>query len=146
MAVLHRKNLDEIAQTEAANAEQLSSAIASSEELLVSLGRKIPEEGQFSNRTRLRPAIVPRTWGEILAEATATVPENVEFTSLLTQEEIDSILDKHSGIGSELGWLTSLDRYDLALSVATGVIAGVVDVLLVGVPAHAGFMGSPKAK
>jgi len=56
------------------------------------------------------------------------------------------VIKRHGAIGKELDWFSSFDRYDLALSVATGVIAGVVDVLLVGVPAHPGFMGSSKSE
>ncbi|MHB1609858.1 MAG: hypothetical protein ACYCXX_14745 [Acidiferrobacter thiooxydans] len=146
VATLHKEQMEGIAQTEATNSVKASTTIDSSEQLLLSLGYKLPEHDHSSNRTALRPVVLARTWDDILAEAKAATPEYFDFSSLLTRSEIDLVLKKHSAIGSELDWFNSFDRYDLALSVATGVIAGVVDVLLVGVPAHAGLMGSPKAK
>jgi len=146
VAALHKQKMDDIAYAEDANSTKSSAAIASSEELLLSLGYTLPEHPIQCKDMKLQPVVLAKTWDKILAEAKESTPEHVDFSTLLTKGEIDTVLKKHKAIGSELDWFSSLDRYDLALSVATGVIAGVVDVLLVGVPAHAGFMGSPKSE
>lgn len=146
VAALHKQQMDDIAHTEVANFTKSSATIDTSEELLLSLGYTLPEYKNPSNNMKFQPVILAKTWDEILAEAKESTPENVDFGTLLTQNEIDAVLKQHASIGSELNWFSSLDRYDFALSVATGVIAGVVDVLLVGVPAHPGFMGSAKSE
>lgn len=147
VAALHESQLKEVAQTQATNAEHLSEAIDSSERLLTSLGRDLPTPPPaLASTPSLRSVVVARTWEDILAEAEAATPKHLDFNQLLTQDEIDAVLKRHDAIGGELSWFGSLDRYDLAISVAAGVIAGVIDVLLVQVPAHPGFMGSPNDK
>lgn len=146
VAVLHKQKMDAIELTESTNSQRLSAAIESSEKLLLSLGLDIPVQGQPSTNLKPQSILLANTWDDILAEAKESTPENIDFSTLLSQSEIDTVLKKHKAIGGELDWFTSLDRYDLALAVATGVIAGVIDVLLVGVPAHPGFMGAPKSE
>lgn len=148
VAAHHRQLLRDIARREAEQDRKLTDASNSSEELLSSLGYALPElPKQKTNKPMgLRSAISVGSWEEILADAKKSTPEYVDFNSLLTQSEIDTVLKKSDSIGSELSWFSSLDRFDLALSVATGVMAGVTDVLLVGVPAHPGFLGSQRAE
>ncbi len=81
-------------------------------------------------------------WAEVLAEAEAAIPGVVDVCDLLTPEEIQVVLGHHAGIGKELEWVSSLDRYDWALSIAAGVLAGIVDIVLVQIPAHPGFLGA----
>ncbi|MBA4381847.1 MAG: hypothetical protein C0406_04705 [Sideroxydans sp.] len=142
VAALHKRQLGDIARIELANVKNLSVPIASSEALLLSLGYTLPEGIEPSESHELYPVDTARKWDEILVEAKNSTPEHVDFNMLLTQEEIDAVLSKHRAIGRELDWFESFDRYDFALCIAAGIVAGVVDVLLVGVPQHAGFLGS----
>lgn len=146
VAIYHKRKMDDIALTVLANSENLEASISSSEALLLSLGYALPDSAEPSESYGLMPVVVPKTWDEILLEAKNSTPELVDFNMLLTQEEIGAVLDRHKAIGSELDWFESFDRYDFALCIAAGVVAGVVDVILVGVPQHAGFMGSPPSK
>lgn len=148
VAAHHQKILNSISRREAEQNQKLTDSIDSSEELLSSLGYALPEhpKSQPSQSKELPPVISAKRWDEILAEAKKSTPEHIDFNSLLTQSEIDAVLKKHVSIGSELNWFSSLDRFDFALSVATGVFAGIIDVLLVGVPAHPGFLGSQRSE
>jgi len=148
ISVYHQQLLDNFTESQDEQTEKLSAAIDSSEELLLSLGYELPEKPSLKpdDSTKIRPVIPAKNWDDILAEAKQSTPEHVDFNSLLTQNEIDAVLIKHASIGSELNWFSSLDRYDFALSVATGVMAGLIDVLLVGIPAHPGFLGSQKSE
>ncbi len=86
--------------------------------------------------------IIPaRSWNELVEEAKTMTPENVSFDELLSEPEIKAVLQRHDSIGKELSWFESLDRFDLTLAVSAGAIAGLMDVLLVKVPAHPGFIG-----
>lgn len=144
VAIHHRQLLDDISNDVEAQNQGLSNPINGSEEMLQSLGYSLPEAGQ-SVETLPDSERLPltKTWNDILAAAEASTPEHVDFDMLLTQEEISGVLEKHASIGSDLSWFSSLDRFDIAISVASGVIAGVIDVLLVGIPAHVKFGGSP---
>jgi hypothetical protein len=144
VSLLHKQLLDEISDSQVNQIRSLSNAIYSSEELLSSLGYPLPDNSSLISRTPVKvKAVVPvKSWDDILDEAKRSTPEKIDFNALLTQSEIDAVLREHASIGGDLDWFSSFDRYDFALSVATGVIAGVIDVLLVGVPAHPGFLGS----
>ncbi len=143
VALYHQQLLDSVSRSESERAETLSAALNSSEELLASLGYALPENSkrQTGQSAKIPFGIKAQSWKEILAEAQQSTPEQIEFTALLTPREIDTVLKKHAAIGSELSWFDSLNRFDFALSIAAGVIAGALDVLLVGIPAHPGFLG-----
>lgn len=144
VSTYHQQLLNGISDSQAEQSKKLSSAIDSSEELLLSLGYSLPNQttSKHTPPKNIKPIVSTKSWNDILVEAKQATPEYVDFNSLLTQSEIDAVLKKHASIGSDLDWFSSLDRYDFSLSVAVGVIAGVIDVLLVGVPAHPGFLGS----
>lgn len=144
----HKQLLDKLSDSQDKQTRSLSSAINSSEELLSSLGYSLPETPLLKSKDPLefRRITTTKSWNDILEEAKQSTPEHVDFNALLTQSEIDAVLKKHALIGSDLDWFSSFDRYDFALSVATGVIAGIIDVMLVGVPAHPGFLGSQKSE
>ncbi|WP_288353651.1 hypothetical protein [uncultured Marinobacter sp.] len=97
-------------------------------------------------KAKLSPSgslIIPaRSWEELVEEAKQITPEDVSFDDLLSESEIQAVLQRHESIGKELGWFECLDRFDLTLAVSAGAIAGLMDVLLVKVPAHPGFLGS----
>lgn len=139
----HRQLLDDISHQESEATSDLTNAIESSEALLLSMGYSLPErpERQAKQAEQLRPVVPAKGWEEVLAEAKAAIPEHLDFSTLLSQSEIDIVLQQYSSIGSELDWLSSLSRFDVGLAIATGIIAGVMDVLLVGIPAHPGFLG-----
>jgi len=144
----HKQILDDISQNHIKQEQNLSEAIDGSEKLLLSLGYELPErqKSKPSQSEKLRPVISANGWEEVLAEAQKSIPGQVDFSLLLTESEINAVLKKHASIGSELNWFSSLDRFDFALSIATGVIAGVINVLLVDIPAHAGFLGGQRSE
>jgi len=144
VSLFHKKELDKIADSQNKQDERLSDAIDSSEKLLLAIGYSLPEAlPSVSMSSVTTKNIIPvKSWNDILQEAKQSTPENISFDDLLTQSEIDCVLQRHASIGSDLSWFSSFDRYDFALSIATGFIAGIIDVLLVAIPAHPGFLGS----
>ncbi len=143
----HRQLLDSVSGEIKAKDQKISKSINETEALLQSLGYDLPEaEPPLTSNSSNSGLLLTKTWDEILAEAKRCTPEHADFDTLLTQDEISNVLTKYEAIGSDLNWLSSLDRYDFAISIATGVIAGVIDLLLVGIPAHPGFLGSTKSE
>lgn len=149
VATFNQQLLDDASSEIQAQKGLLSSEINRAEELLRSLGQNLPVSDGQKGQTDL-PAepkyLVTKNWVELLAAAERCTPEKAGFDTLLTDAEIDEVVNKHNAIGKELGWLATFDRFDVAISVAAGVVAGLIDVLLVGIPAHPGFGGSPGSK
>lgn len=145
VAVHHDNLLDGISNDIKSQQQTLSDSKDSSEELLQSLGYGLPPEVEkiAEGHSEGKRLLLAKSWAEILTSAEKCTPEHVDFDMLLTKEEINGVLEKYAAIGSDLNWLSSLDRFDVAIAISSGVIAGVVDVLLVGIPAHVGFGGSP---
>lgn len=118
-------------------------SIKNSERLISKLGKSLPTAPRNNTQSTSSSLIIPaRKWADIVDNAKRVTPSNISFEDLLTSEEIKSVLERHDLIGKDLGWFESLDRFDLALAVCAGTVAGLIDILLVKVPAHPGFLGS----
>lgn len=144
VAAHHKQLLDQLSSDKDKLSHDLDTPINSSEALLLRLGKTLPVK-VTSTTTELRviSPVKAKSWEEIVAEAKQAIPGDVDFNELLTPAEIAAVLAKHQKLGEHLGWIGSLDRYDVALAVASGVLSGLIDIFLVQVPAHAGFLGSP---
>lgn len=145
VAALNRRLSQAIAAQQRAQREALEATIGTSERLLAELGVDISSlatEPVTSVPSReLRAVSVPKTWGQLLAESGGHA-ENIGFEDLLTPEEIKQVSAAHEAIGAELDWSGSLTKWDVALAVFAGAVAGAIDVFLVGVPKSPGFLGS----
>jgi hypothetical protein len=84
---------------------------------------------------------VLRSWDEIVAEARLARPGEVSFGDVLTPAEMAAVKAELDGWGAEFADLHRLTSYDYAVAGAAGILAGLVDVFLVQVPKHPGFLG-----
>lgn len=145
VAKFHADQLDTLSSMQLEQMESLSTAVESSEEMLKSLGVSLPDRknssagSTFANIANDHATL---SWEQILENANKAIPNKVSFSDVLTENEINCVLERHAMIGSDLSWFQSLDRYDLALSVSSGILSGLIDIFLVQVPAHSGFLGS----
>lgn len=128
---------------QAAIEDQLEASVDTSENLLQERGYELPPQSVVKAESKIGSLVISAiSWEDLLEKAEQSTPDSASINDLLTEEEIQSVLAMHQSIGEELDWLRSLDRYDLSLAVCAGLVAGVMDVLLVKTPAHPGFMGS----
>lgn len=116
-----------------------NAAIGDAERLLASLGktpiRQKSPPALPARQPRLRP------WADIVAEANSAYPSDLSFADILSPEEIAAATGRLSRWKDEFAGLNHLTRYDYAVAGATGVLAGLVDILLFQVPRHPGFLG-----
>lgn len=128
----HKKLLDEISNTQKDQTKKLSDAISSSEDLLLSLGYSLPTKSSFKSPapTKITQLASPvKSWNDILEEAKKSSSEEVSFADLLSQSEINSVLQKHSSLNH-----VKCDKYDYMIAGTCGLIGGLIDVFFVGMP------------
>lgn len=92
---------------------------------------------------RVASALLPvalRSWEEVLADA---VGIDADMDALLPAEERDAVLARFRAVGDAAVAKTQMDWADCVVAGLAAALAGIVDVLLVQVPRHPGFLGSP---
>jgi len=111
----------------------LESRISESESLLKSLGYELPEQ-PLVNATKKKPVMVVPTWESLCIEAEQAVGSNADLESIFSAEELKENSAAIQQMNREFNMLHHLDKYDVAISVAAGLLAAAVDILLVGIP------------
>ena len=113
--------------------------ISESEALLESLGygRQLSE---LRAATRNVPAEVPRkvmvvpSWENLCLEAERSVGTGSELEDIFTPEELANNNRAIQQLNEEYNVLHRLDKYDIAISAAAGLLGAAIDILLVGIP------------
>ena len=111
----------------------LESRISESESLLKSLGYELPEQ-LLVNATKKKPVMVVPTWESLCIEAEQAVGSNADLESIFSAEELKENSAAIQQMNREFNMLHHLDKYDVAISAAAGLLAAAVDILLVGIP------------
>lgn len=116
---------------------QLDNNISSTEELLKSLGYsdsindlKKSSKKQNINRTKL---IVP-SWEELCSEANRVINNDCSIKSLFTQQELLNNEEYILKLNREYNNIHKLDSLDITICATAGILAGIIDILLVGIP------------
>lgn len=118
--------------------------IIESEELLKSIGYSIDKVPQVQS-SKVKKTIVVPSWEELCREAELSVGNNITLESLFTEEELRSNEQAIKRLNQEYNQIHHLDKYDVAIAASAGILAGVLDILLVGVPHKTpdGLKGGP---
>lgn len=125
-----RKQLVNIERPDMTKAE---ARIAESEKLLKSLGYSVDKLPKVHSVQEKRNIVVP-TWEELCKEAELTVGSSVELESLFTKEELQSNELAIKMLNQEYNQIHHLDKCDIAIAASAGILAGAMDILLVGIP------------
>jgi hypothetical protein len=107
--------------------------ISESEELLKSLGYSLTDITKLIPSSERRKLIVP-TWEEMCAEAEKSVGYSTELETLFTKEELQANEQAISLLNEEFNAVHRLDKFDITISAAAGLLGAAVDILLVGIP------------
>lgn len=108
--------------------------IRQSEELLRSLGVKLPNSASLAAQETPRKVMVVPSWESLCREAEAAVGNQCVLEDLFTAEELQTNEQAIVALNEEYNQLHRLDKYDIAISAAAGLLAAAVDILLVGIP------------
>ncbi|MBR3245945.1 MAG: hypothetical protein IKF90_25095 [Parasporobacterium sp.] len=127
------------------SASELDKRIQESEDLLRMLGRtEIPKVPEQENLKRVM--VVP-SWEDLCVEAEQAVGSGHTLESIFTEAELQRNSQEIRMLNVEYNQLHHLDKYDVAISAAAGMLGAVVDILLVGIPKKTpeGLKGGPLA-
>ena len=111
----------------------LEGRIEESESLLKSLGYELPGKSPV-NAPKKKPVMVVPTWESLCIEAEQAVGANADLESIFSAEELKENSAAIQKMNREFNMLHHLDRYDVSISAAAGLLAAAVDILLVGIP------------
>ena len=115
------------------DSDVIEDRIAESESLLKSLGYELPDRSQIITANK-KPVMVVPSWESLCLEAEQAVGKNVALESIFSPEELKENSAAIQQLNHEFNILHHLDKYDVAISAAAGLLAAAVDILLVGIP------------
>jgi len=125
----------------------LESSISQSEKILDRYGRNSSEVVVRKDRPNIsekKPVL--RSWDEILFEAEEGIDEPALMTDVLSLEEIQRIEQKLSFLHGDFEAIHKLDKLDWAICGVSGILAALVDVFLIQMPKHPGFLGGKSSE
>lgn len=117
----------------------LDSCISESEKLLRSLGygnqvRELKAQNKNVPAETSRKVMVVPSWENLCNEAEEHVGSGHELEELFTPDELLSNEWAVQQLNYEYNQLHHLDKFDVAICVAAGLLGAAVDILLVGIP------------
>lgn len=107
--------------------------ITETEELINSLGYSLDNIATHNDEYPNKVLVVPN-WESLYKKAEETIEDNDNLESLFTQEELNQNELAVKMLNEEFNSLYRLDKMDVTLSAGAGLLASVIDILLVGVP------------
>ena len=138
----HDEELKKIKAARPSTAE-LDSRIQESEDLLRMLGHT--EMPILPKQEEPKKVMVIPSWEELCIEAENAVGTGNALESIFTDEELRRNTQEIRMLNAEYNQLHHLDKYDIAISAAAGLLGAAVDILLVGIPQKTpeGLKGGP---
>ena len=111
---------------------QLDNTISKTELLLNDLGYE-PNKYPVKLIEEKKDIVVP-TWDEMCLEAEEIIKEDVAIEELFSHEELEKNELAIRNLNNEFKSLYKLDSTDITISVFAGLLASVIDILLIGIP------------
>lgn len=135
------KELSSIKRPDMASAE---ACISESEALLKELGISTENLPKVVNPTPNRVMVVP-TWEELCNQAEQEVGSTTDLESLFTYEELRMNRAALRALNADYNNIHKLDKIDITICAAAGILGAVIDILLIGIPQKTpeGLKGGP---
>lgn len=122
---------------------ELDGRIQESEDLLRMLG--YTEMPMVPKQEESKKVMVVPSWEDLCIEAENAVGTGNALESIFTEAELRKNTQEIRMLNAEYNQLHHLDKYDIAISAAAGMLGAAVDILLVGIPQKTpeGLKGGP---
>lgn len=136
-----KSGLDDLELRTARLAIDTADAIARAESLLREFGAAVPPrlDAKLQTPTISMGLVELRPWAELVSDAQGL---DADVEALLSAAEIQALHERLRATGASAVAEHAMDLTDAGIAGLAAILAGVVDVLLVQVPAHPGFLGS----
>ena len=125
--------------------DETDTTIARTEDLLRSLGYQ-PEalKGLTPIQQPKKVMVVP-TWEELCVQAEKEVGSTNDLESLFSDEELRMNQEALRALNADYNSIYKLDKIDISICAAAGILGAVIDILLVGIPQKTpeGLKGGP---
>jgi len=110
----------------------LDERIQESEALLRTLG--YTKKPMTPKQVESKKVMVVPSWDQLCNEAEEAVGSGHPLESIFTEEELKRNSKEIQMLNAEYNQLQHLDKYDIAISAAAGLLGAALDILLVGIP------------
>jgi len=124
-----------LSSIEVPDKEKIEERISVSENLLAELGYSLPDRSANAPAHALdsKKLGLP-SWDDLSREAEDSVGEDANLEQLFSEEELRENALVVRRLNNEFDQIHRLDKCEVAIAAAAGILAGIVDVLLVGIP------------
>ena len=135
------KELDLINRPDMSIAEE---RIEESEKLLRELGYTLSDLPILDTETNKQTIVVPK-WEDLVIKAECEVGSMNELDALFTNEELELNQTVIQSLQDDFNNIHKLDKIDISICAGAGILAAIVDILLIGIPEKTpnGLKGGP---
>lgn len=132
-------------QASMSSSSEIDRQIRESEDLLRMMGYTEMPAVQKSMKPG-KVMVVP-SWESLCVEAVASIGSGHALESIFTEDELKQNTLEIRRLNAEYNQLHHLDKFDISISAAAGLLGAAVDILLVGIPQKTpeGLKGGPLA-
>lgn len=114
--------------------KEIDKNIQQSEDVLRMLGVELPSRNVVQIPESSKGVMVVPSWESLCLEAEAAVGNQCVLEDLFTADELQTNEDAIISLNEEYNQLHRLDKYDIAISAAAGILAAAVDIITIGIP------------
>lgn len=134
----------ELSSTKRSDMSSVEARISESEALLKELGISTEILPKVVNPEAQKVMVVP-TWEELCIQAEQEVGSTTDLESLFTDEELRMNQVALRALNTDYNNIHKLDKIDITICAAAGILGAVVDILLIGIPQKTldGLKGGP---
>ena len=136
----------ELSSIKRPNMSSVEACISESEALLKELGIATDKLPIVVNHQPKKVMLVP-TWEELCIQVEKEVGGSTDLESLFTDEELRINQAALRTLNADYNSIHKLDKIDISICAAAGILGAVIDILLVGIPQKTpqGLKGGPLA-
>lgn len=132
-AVLNAQD-DQLRSLETLDTSLIEGRISQSESLLSKLGYDLPRKPSYAEEPNRAAAHAIPTWEEVYQRSLQATGAERTLEGLFTEDEIRENSLAIARLNEDFNQVHRLDGVDIAICAGAGLLAGALDVLLVGIP------------